>query len=316
MRNPVVVGACSISGMIDNIKRAEDAGAGALVIRSLFEEQILRESLQMEEALKVGSESFAESIYYFPPLKHGGPREHLMWVEKTRKAVKMPLFGSLNAVSPGSWVSYAKQMEETGVDGLELNVYAVQTDPAKGCGEVEKALYEVVEQVLGQVRIPVTVKLSPYYSSVANVARELDRRGVGGLVLFNRFLQPDIDAETESLRVGMDYSQSNEAHLPLRWVALLYGRVQCDLAASSGIHDSEDVIKQLLSGATVVQVVSTLYTHGIEYIRNILEGARKWMDAKGYKNLRDFRGKLGQKNVADPFLFERAQYVKILTSAP
>jgi len=316
MRNPVVVGACSISGMIDNIKRAEDAGAGALVIRSLFEEQINFESLELDEALKVGSESFGESLYYFPPLKHGGSREHLMWVEKTRKAVKMPLFGSLNAVSPGKWVSYAKELEGTGVDGLELNVYAVQTDPARNCGEVEKSLYAIVEQVKSQVKIPITVKLSPYYSSVAHVARELDRRGVKGLVLFNRFLQPDIDAGTESLRLEMDYSQSRESRLPLRWMAVLYGQVKCDLAASSGIHDSEDAIKQLLAGATVVQVASTLYTHGIEYIRSILGGVEKWMDARGYRGVSDFRGKLSQKKVSDPFLFERAQYVRILTSAP
>jgi dihydroorotate dehydrogenase (fumarate) len=301
--------------MVDNVKRVEDAGAAGLVIKSLFEEQIIYESLQMEEQLKVGSERFAESLYYFPAVKHAGPREHLMWVEKTRKAVQMPLFASLNAVSPGNWVSYARQMQETGVDGLELNVYAVQSDLRKTGEAVEKSLYQVVEEVKSQVKIPVAVKLSPFYTSFANVAAELDRRGVAALVLFNRFLQPGIDINNESLRTEMKYSQSHESGVPLRWIALLYGRIEADLAASSGIHNAEAVIKQLLAGAAVVQMASALYTHGIEYIKNVLDGVVKWMEDKGYSKLSDFRGKLSQRNVPDPYVFERAQYVKILMNA-
>jgi len=315
LRNPVVVGACSISGMVDNVKRVEDTGAGGLVIKSLFEEQIIYESLQLEESLKVGSERFAESLYYFPPVKHAGPREHLMWIEKTRKVVQMPLFGSLNAVSPGNWVSYAKQMQETGVDGLELNVYAVQSDLNKSAEAVERGLYDIVEQVKSQVKIPVAVKLSPFYTSFANVAGQLDRRGVNALVLFNRFLQPGMDINTETLRTEMKYSQSFESGLPLRWIALLYGRIEADLAASSGIQDAEDVIKQLLAGAAVVQIASAFYRHGVEYIKTILDGITRWMESKGYGKLEDFRGNLSQRNVTDPFLFERAQYVKILMSA-
>jgi len=286
-----------------------------LVIKSLFEEQIIYESLQLSEALEVGAERFAESLHYFPPVKHAGPKEHLMWVEKTRKAVKMPLFGSLNAISPGNWVTYARQLQDTGVDGLELNIYAVQSDPTKPADTIESSLFEIVEGVKAQVKIPVAVKLSPYYTSMAYVAAELDRRGVSALVLFNRFLQPGIDIHTEALRAEMKYSGSYESGLPLRWVALLYGRIKADLAASSGIHEVEDLIKQLLAGAKVVQVVSTLYTHGIEHIGRLLAGLEKWMEEKGYKNLSEFRGKVSQKNISDPYLFERAQYVKILMDA-
>jgi len=316
LENPIVVAACSLSGMIDDIKRVEQAGAGAMVIKSLFEEQIIWESLKLEEDINVGSESFGESIHYFPPLKHAGPKQHLMWVEKTRKAVKMPLFGSLNAIHPGNWVSYAKQMEVAGVNGLELNVYAVQNSPDRTAADVEKSLYEIVEQVLAQVKIPVAVKLSPYYTSVANVAGELDRRGVKALVLFNRFIQPDLDINTELLRTEMKYSQPCEMRLPLRWIAMLYGRIKADLVATSGVHDSEGMIKQLLAGATAVQIASTLYTRGIEYISTMLEGVRKWMDNRSYRAVSDFRGKVSQKNVTDPSLYERAQYVKILMTAP
>jgi len=310
--SPVVVASCSLSGLIDNIKRAEEAGAGALVIKSLFEEQIMLERMKLEEDLGVGAEKFPESLTYFPRAEHAGPRQHLMWMEKTRRAVKMPLFGSLNAVKPGSWVSYAKQMEETGVDGLELNVYAVQTDPNKSASDIEQELYENVERVVAEVSIPVAVKLDPFYTSVANVAGELDRRGVRALVLFNRFVQPDIDTTTESLSHKMEYSEPREIKVPLRWIALLYGRVKADLAASTGAHDAEDVVKYLLAGATVVQVAGVLYAKGLDHISTITGDLTKWMDGKGYKRLADFRGRVSQKKAADPFLFERAQYVDLL----
>jgi dihydroorotate dehydrogenase (fumarate) len=312
MTSPVVVSACSISGRVDNIKRAEAAGAGALVIKSLFEEQILAESLKLESDRMVGSDHFAESLTYFPPLQHAGPRGHLMWVEKSRKAVKMPLLASLNAVTPSAWTGYAKQLEGTGVDGLELNPYAVQTDVRRTGSDVEAELYEIVRNVLAEVTIPVAIKLTPFYTSLVNVAAELDRLGVKGLVLFNRFLQPDIDPERELLRNAMDLSQPEETRLPLRYVALLYGKVKADLAGNTGVHSGLDAVKHILAGAAIVEVASVLYTKKVEHLKTLNDEIGRWMDQKGYAGLSDFRGKLSQEDLADLFAFERAQYVELL----
>jgi len=312
MVSPVVVAACSLSSHVENIQRVEAAGAGGLVVKSLFEEQIMAEAVKLQADLKVGANHFAESLSYFPPLEHAGPREHLMWVERSRKAVEMPLIGSINAFTPSGWVDFARQMQETGVDALELNVYAVQTDPDRDGRQVERELFDMVEHVLRQVSIPVAVKLAPFYSSMVNIAAELDRRGVKGLVLFNRFLQPDIDPDNEALRNAMDLSRPDEMRLPLRYIALLHGRISADLAASTGIHSGAAVVKQILAGAAIVQVASVLYAHDIEHIRTLNEGVDHWMDRKGYASLADFRGKLSQEDAPDPFAFERAQYVELL----
>ncbi len=311
---PIVVAASSISSMIDRVKLAEQAGAGLLVIRSLFEEQIQMEALRMEDQLAVGADSFPEALSYFPEMEHGGAQEHLMWVEKTRAEVKLPLIASLNAVSSGAWVDYAKQLEATGVDGLELNVYAVATDPKQTGADIEQTLYETVEAVKAQVKIPVAVKLSPFYTSVSNVVHELDRRGADAVVLFNRFLQPDIDLDSESLKQEMVYSSSEELKLPLRWVALLYGRIKADLALNTGVHSGLDAAKALLAGAQVVQVASALLENGIPYLSTMLRELEGWMEGRGYQQLDDLRGKMSQKEVDDPFVFERAQYVKLLLS--
>ncbi len=312
LTGPVVVAACSLSGRVETIERIEAAGAGGLVIKSLFEEQVMAEEVKLKADEQVGAERFAESLTYFPPLDHAGAREHLMWIEKTRQAVAMPLIGSLNAYTPGGWADYARQIAETGVNALELNVYAVQTDPDRTGADVEAELFDTVSAVLDQVDLPVAVKLSPFYSSVVNVATELDRRGVRGLVLFNRFIQPDIDPEAEALRNVMDLSRPAEMRLPLRYVALLYGKVEADLAANTGIHSADAVVRQILAGATIVQVASVLYAHDVEYIRTLHEGVDRWMDQKGYHTLDDFRGKLSQADVPDPFAYERAQYVELL----
>lgn len=312
LKNPLVVAASTISQMVDRVKMAEDVGAGALVISSLFEEQIQYEQQRFEESLDVGAYNYAEAESYFPDIQFGETEEHLMWVEKTRKAVKMPVFASLNAVSPGGWVKYARQLESTGVDGLELNVYAVATDLTKPGAVIEKELYDIVEGVKAEVQIPVAVKLSPFYTSAVNVAAELDRRGANALVLFNRFLQPTIDVDTESLENEMMWSSRHEMKLPLRWIALLYGRIKADLAITSGVHTGEDAVRAILGGATVFQVASTLFINGIPYISTILRDMEAWMAERGYETLDDFRGKVSQQNVADPFAFERAQYVRLL----
>jgi len=312
LQTPIVVAASSISSYLERIQNAELAGAGALVIRSLFEEQILMGAQRYAESLAVGADSFAEALSYFPDIEHGGTSEHLMWVERTRKDVKMPLIASLNAVSPGAWTQYAKQLEGTGVDALELNVYAVATDPRVAGAVIEAQMYEIVQAVREEVGIPVSVKLSPYYTSVANVATKLDLLGVSALVLFNRFLQPDIDPETESFTQEMVYSTPQEMKLPLRWVGLLYGRIQADLALSTGVHSGRDTAKAILAGAQVVQVASALLENGIPYLSTMLRGLEAWMEEHEYADLHAFRGKMSQKNVDNPFTFERAQYVKLL----
>jgi dihydroorotate dehydrogenase (fumarate) len=235
-----------------------------------------------------------------------------MWIEKTRAEVKMPLIASLNAVSPGSWTKYARQLEGTGVDGLELNVYSVAADPARTGAELEQELYQIVEAVRAEINIPLAVKLSPFYTSAANVASEVARHGARALVIFNRFLQPDIDPTTESLVTEMVLSRPEDMKLPLRWIALLYGRVQADLAVTTGVHSGLDAAKAILAGATVVQTASALLEYGIAYLSTMLRQFEGWMDEHGYHTLDEFRGKLSQKEVLDPFGFERAQYVDLL----
>jgi dihydroorotate dehydrogenase (fumarate) len=312
LSSPVIVGACSLSGRISTVHEVEESGAGAMVIKSLFEEQIMAEALRLEEQLAVGAERFPESLTYFPPLEHAGPREHLMWVAKTRQAVRMPLFASLNAVSRDGWAGFARQLQDTGVDGLELNVYAVQTDLERTSQDVEQELYDTVQKVLDEVTIPVAVKLSPFYTSQVHAAWQLDQRGVKALVLFNRFLQPEIDEESQTLRNAMNLSRPEDARLPLRYMALLHGRVKADLVATTGIHSGAGVVRQLLAGATAVQVVSTLYLHGVSHIAQINNDLAAWMDRHHYAAIADFRGKLSQEDLPDRFAFERAQYVELL----
>ncbi|MBN2555555.1 MAG: dihydroorotate dehydrogenase-like protein [Anaerolineales bacterium] len=314
LESPIIVAASSISSMVDRIEMAEQAGAGALVIRSLFEEQMLTEILEMEETLAKGSESFPEALQYFPKIELHEAGEHLMWVRKARAAVKMPLIASLNAYSTGAWLRYAKQLEETGVDGLELNVYAIATNPHLSGSDIERTLFEVVEQVKAEVKLPVAVKLSPFYSSVANVAIQLTRRGADALVLFNRFLQPDINPADLSLSNKMSYSSPEEIRLPLRWIALLYGQVETDLALSTGAHSGSDVAKVILAGASGVQVASTLLMNGIPYLSTMVHELETWMVEHGFNSVAEFKGRLSQQEVADPFAYERAQYVRLLRS--
>ena len=314
LKSPLVVAASSISSYVDRVQMAENAGAGALVIRSLFEEQIAIDSMKMDDLMSVNTESFSEATSYFPKLEYGGSKEHMMWVEKTRKAVSMPIFASLNAVSPGAWTTYAKELADTGVNGLEVNFYAVPTDAGKSASEVEKSLFDIVENVVKSVSVPVAVKLSPFYTSPANVVKELEKRGVKAVVIFNRFLQPDIDPDTETLYNEMILSTSSEMKLPLRWAALLYGRTGLDIAVNTGVHTGRDAVKAILAGASIVQVASTLLQNGIPYLSTMLLDMQNWMDEKGYQSLEDFRGNVSQKSCDDPFGFERAQYVKLLSS--
>ncbi len=314
LRSPVIVGASPISRRIENIQAVEEAGAGAVVIYSLFQEQIEIETRDVDEALSVGSETFPEALTYFPKLQHAGPKEHVMWIEKTRKRVSIPLIGSLNAYSVGNWVNYAKQLESAGCDALELNLYAVQTDPQKTSSAVEEEALAVISSVKNAVNVPVVVKLSPFYTALANFARRAVEAGADGFVLFNRFYQPVVDVETESLSTKIIYSSPNERHLPARWIAILSAQLEVDLGASTGVHSGKDAAAYILAGAKTVQTASCILQRGVEVVKRINSELADWMDSKGYESVEHFRGKLDSKSVSDPFAFERAHYIKALLS--
>ncbi len=312
LKSPIIVGSCSLSKDISNIKAAQDAGAGALVIKSLFEEQIQTEAMQMEQELSCYADMIDEAMSFHPAFEHGGAEEHLMWIRKTRQKVTMPLIASLNAVSPGEWSNYAKLLEDAGVDAIELNLYSVITDFKVTDADVLKAMKATVEDVKSKVDIPVAAKLGPYFTSPGNAAKAMDDSRADALVIFNRFANFNIDADDESLKYDMVLSSPGEISHPLRWVSMLYGKVNADLCGSTGVHHADDVIKMILAGSNAVQVTSTLYTNGIDYIQTLNNGLAQWMQDKGYKSLADFQGKVSKARSADPFAYERAQYINIL----
>jgi dihydroorotate dehydrogenase (fumarate) len=315
LRSPLVVAASTLSNQIDRIQRAEAAGAGALVKGSVFEEQIELEQAALKTGtLHIDSEHVREAFVHFSTLDSEAARVHLMWVKKARDAVEMPIIASLNAATPSGWVSYARELENLGVDGLELNVYMVAAAPTMTAMDVEAQLFEMVGNVIGAVDIPVSVKLGPFYTSLSHVAHHLDRMGVAGLVLFNRFLQPDINIEAITLERDLHLSTPEELRLPLRWTAILANQVECDIALTTGVHSAEDAIKAILAGGQVVQMASILYVKGFGYLRDVAAEMLKWMDEKGYGSLDDFRGLLSQPQTDDPAAFERAEYVKLITS--
>ncbi|MEN6357363.1 MAG: dihydroorotate dehydrogenase-like protein [Armatimonadota bacterium] len=312
LSSPIIVGASTWSHKIDNIKKAEDAGAGALVIHSLFQEEIELEREELEEDLTAHSEEFAEALTYFPHMDHSGPREHVMWVEKARKEVELPLIGSINAISKGDWIQYAKLLEQAGCNALELNLYAIETDPNKNAGDVENQALDIVRSVKSEVSIPVAIKLSPFYTALANFTNRVVEAGADGLVLFNRFYQPFIDPEHERIVTNLDFSRSEDTRLPLRWIGILSDGLNVDLAASTGVKTAQDIARHLLAGAKAVQCVSTLYENGLSHITTMNSELSNWMGTHGYGGIEDFRGKLSHKNVGDPYAFERAQYIQLL----
>ena len=313
LSSPIVLASSSLSNKVENFQVAEEHGAGAVVLRSLFEEQLEAVNTELEEAAAVLANSTPEATTFFPA-QQVGPIEYLKLVEKAKRAVKMPVIASLNCVAPGSWSTYARQIAEAGADALEVNIYAVQADPNVTAAEVEARYEEVVRSIVGAVRVPVSVKLSPFFTALANVVTRLERTGAKGFVLFNRFLQPDISLDRLSLENSMALSTPTEMLLPLRWIALLHGRVQADLAASTGVHDAGAVAKLVLAGATVVQVAAALVRNGIPYVQRLRDGLDDWMDRRGFSDLNDCRGTLSQRVVRDPGAFERAQYVHLILS--
>ncbi|MGD0339440.1 MAG: dihydroorotate dehydrogenase-like protein [Bacteroidota bacterium] len=314
LKNPLVPSASPLSRSIDGIKELEDAGASAVVLYSIFEEQFSHEARELAHFLSHGTESFAEAVTYFPqPDEFNlGPEEYLELIAKAKKTVGIPIIGSLNGYSTGGWISHAKKMQEAGADALELNVYYIPTDPNRSGIEIEAMYIDVLRAVKKSVTIPVAMKLSPYFSSFANMAKRLDEAGADALVLFNRFYQPDIDLDKLEVVPNVTLSTSNSIRLPLRWIAILYGHLKADLAATSGIHTADDVLKMLMAGASVTMLCSSLLRMGPRHITSILNNLKQWMEEREYESVAQMRGSMSQRSVAEPAAFERANYMKAI----
>jgi dihydroorotate dehydrogenase (fumarate) len=316
LRNPVVAAASSLSANLENIRRLEEAGVAAVVFYSLFEEQIEHEAKEFAIVPEVGADSFAEALSYFPSFDEfrGGPEEYLRQIEAAKRAVSVPIIASLNGITRGGWTRYAKLMEDAGADALELNIYYVAADPAIDGREVEKRCVDLVAAVRQSVRIPLAVKLGSQFSALGHFAKQLVDAGANGLVLFNRFLQPDIDLETVEVRPHLELSTPFESLLPLRWIAILYGRVNCSLALTSGIHSGRELIKAILAGADVGMIASVLFLKGFQVIQAILSELQEWMEEHEYTSVDQMKGALSQRNCSDPEAFERGNYMKALVS--
>ncbi|MBN1567327.1 MAG: dihydroorotate dehydrogenase-like protein [Acidobacteria bacterium] len=316
LRTPLVPSASPLSEEADGIKRLEDAGASAVVLHSLFEEQVRTEQEAVEHYMSYGSESFAEALSYFPKPSEfiAGPEEYLSKIRKAKEMVHIPVIASLNGSAIGGWVDYAKKIQQAGADALELNIYFIPTELDRSSAEVEQSYIDIAKAVKSVVNIPIAVKLSPFFSNTAYTARRLDQAGVNGLVLFNRFYQPDINLDMLEVEPNLHLSTSHEMRLPLRWIAILYGRIKADLAATSGIHSAEDVIKMIMAGADITMLCSVLLSKGLGVIREIETRMSDWLAEHDYQSLRQLQGTMSQKYCADPGAFERAQYMRSLMS--
>ncbi len=315
LSSPIVPSAGPLSKEIGNIKSMEDNGAGAVVLYSLFEEQIEHEQMEIEKSSH-HDESYAEALSYFPPAVDfkAGPEEYLEHIQNAKKAVDIPIIASLNGKSLGGWIEYAKKIEEAGADALELNIYRLATDVKQSSQDVEKNHLEIVKAVKDSINIPVAVKLGPFFSSTAWIADQLDKAGANGIVLFNRFYQPDIDLEKLEVVPSVLLSTPMEMRLPLRWIAILYGKIKADLAATTGVYSDKDVIKMIMAGASVTQMLSSLLKFGIGHIADVTTQVLYWMEINEYESLEQMKGSMSYQNVADPSQFERANYMNILNS--
>lgn len=315
LKTPLVASASPLSEDIDKIKKLEDAGIGAVVLHSLFEEQIRLEQEEYNYHTTQGTEAFAESLSYFPEVEDYklGPELYLEHIQKAKTAVNIPIIASLNGSSLGGWTDYAKEMESAGADAIELNIYYIPTEFDMAGPEIEQQYIDILKAVKEAVKIPVALKLSPFFSNFSNMAKRFDEAGADALVLFNRFYQPDIDLDEYEVTPNLLLSQSNAMRLPMRWIAILKDNIKADLAATSGIHTGTDVIKMLLVGANVTMLCSSLLKHGIDHVKNIEEHMKQWMREKEYNSVSELQGSMSQKKTADPASFERAQYMKALT---
>ena len=312
LKNPIILGACSLVEDTAAIQKLERAGVSAIVYRSLFEEQIHLEQIQLEDQLGEYDHRNAEMTRMFPEVKHGGAKEHLFKLEKLISKVNIPVFASLNATYEESWEDYAIALEKTGVAGLEINFYDVPVNDATTGSQIEERQLRILTKLKAALNIPVSVKLSPFYANPLNLISQMDQIGANSFVLFNRFFQPEINIETEEFYYPFDLTHQKDYQLSLRFTGLLFGNIQADICTSRGISDGNDVIKMLLAGAGSVQVVSTIYKNKASHVTNMLEMLEEWMDARGYKSISDFKGKLSMNKSKDPYAYKRAQYVDIL----
>ena len=318
LRTPLVPSASPLSEKIDNIKRMEDAGAPAIVFHSLFEEQVRHDRRELQFYLDQGTESYAESLTYFP--EHAefkvGPEAYLEHIAQAKAAVHIPIIGSLNGTSFGGWMKYARQIEQAGADALELNIYNVPSDPERRAEEIEDDYLSIIASIKAQINIPVAVKLSPFFTNFAHFARRVDRNGANALVLFNRFYQPDIELETLEISPNILLSTPMAMRLPMRWIAMLYGRIGANLAATSGIHRATDALKMLMAGADVTMLCSVLLRRGIQHLAVLEREMREWLEEHEYESVEQLKGSMSQKNCPDPSAFERAQYMRALATYP
>jgi len=316
LNNPIVPSAGPLSHSLDGMKQLEDAGAAAIVMYSLFEEQMAHETSELYHYLSYGTESFAEALTYFPEVRHYNlePDKYIDLLFKAKQSLSIPIIGSLNGISPGGWTSYAKKMEQAGADALELNVYYIPTDPQLRAVDIEDRYIEVLSAVRESISIPIAMKLSPFFTSLAHMAKRLEHAGASGLVLFNRFYQPDFNLETMEVAPNVILSTPQALRLPMRWIAILYGNVKTSLAATSGIHTASDVLKMVMAGADVTMMCSALLKNGPSYIGQVLEELKRWMTEHEYESIQQMHGSMSQRSVADPSAFERANYMKALNS--
>jgi len=316
LSGPLVVSSTPLSESVDNVRRMEDAGAAAVVLSSLFEEQLMLEAKTLDEDLERGTESFAESLGFLPDLGEYrmGQDVYLEHLRKVKAAVKIPVLGSLNGVTPGGWVRYASEIEQAGADAIELNTFALATDPTVTGEGVEQRLIELVKMVTTSVKVPVAVKLSQNYTSIPNVVAKLEEAGARGVVLFNRFYQPDFDIEGLEVRPTLHLSTSSELLSRLHWAAILYGHTNLDIAVTGGVHSAEDVLKSIMAGSSVAMMTSALHIHGIEHIGRVLADVRYWLEKREYSSVAETRGCLSRRSVPDTSPFDRGNYIKTLSS--
>ncbi len=314
LKNPMVVAACPLTGQMDILQRLDEANAAAVVLPSLFEEQIAHDELAMAEVHEFGTDSFAESLSFFPEQDdyRTGPQEYLRTLEDAKKALSMPVIGSLNGTSEGGWVRYAKLMEEAGADAIELNIYLIAADVESTADQVEQRYLDLIKTVKSAISIPMAVKVGPYFSSMGHMAIRMAKAGADGLVLFNRFLQPDIHLDDLTTKPKLVLSTDFEMLLPLRWIAILKGRIEASLALTSGLNSSQGLIKAILAGADVAQVASMLYKDGVHRVQAILDEMAEWMEEHEYESVEQMKGSMSHENSPDPSAFERGNYMKAL----
>ena len=315
LKNPLVASASPLSKKADHAKKLEDAGVSAIVMYSLFEEQIIHDSLELDHYLTRGTNSFAEAITYLPDLStyNMGPERYLDHLSSLKKTVSIPVIGSLNGVSKGGWTRYARLMQEAGADAVELNMYYLSADPDLNGQELEDNYVDLVAEVKGAISIPLAVKLSPFITALPNFARRLVTAGADGLVLFNRFYQPDFDLEELEVVRTLELSDSRDLLLPLRWISILHSKINADLALTSGVHNAQDVLKAMMAGAKVAMTASMVLQDGYESITTALANLKAWMEEHEYESIKQMQGSMSQQSVAEPAAFERSNYIRILS---